>query len=597
MPRIWAITSSNRLCHDCECDRGSSAYSRLKSDFAQFIHRPHLRPFLANCTPTSARDELRIDQLRVLPEFQHWNDPVFGKENIDYDLWLISTGRTTLDGLFRRGAVGTPLAQLTGTTKEPFLTCTATRCINRLFKGLGNQLDWTDDESEDSESNNKRAREAQIALPLAHMPRCNSAMHHFSYDFDTDYPKAKKRNYGFRSTWNDVLRAASIYHVLLGTRGNIPVTCPPPRGFPNLCDFTAPLDLDMSFVRTLPEFRHWKDDISGSDAERRDVDLLNTGKISLVYLFLRGTVYTKWYRVIEGITGSENRHAYKRLEKLAGQRYEEYDAEVYQVDDDFAEVARVHRWDQLRMRRRIAAQKSAPRALSPRRPMSPAVLNDRPRDCYTPGYTPTFNSGRSSASDTHFGPARHPLREHSPPVSPRNKPMRGTIRASSGPSKPAELEFGDMPAIQVCRQAVTEAGPSTQPQPARAAEPSLSEEDVCQLAEKMFEEHLVRCKEETCEPGRMHTEAASSTRPISDPIFEVKTSDVVSFSSTGNDATQDPRSEPGLDTQRRLAAEYKARYERARARVEGTDESKVGGEDIPGSTGGEGKGKEPLRDI
>lgn len=580
----WTITSDDTLRDDCAT--GQSEYehmrSRAKSNLAQFIYCPQLRPYLAAvCTPMNEYDELRIEQLRALPEFQHWNDPRSGKANIVHDLWLMSTGRQTLEDLFRRGPAGTREERLRKIVETPLRAYTVTRRDNRRSKDLGDQLSWSDEESEHSKSSNRRWQHAQHTTSSKYQPHYSPNMVPIIYNRVTDFHMGKRPNCGPRSSWNDILRAASFHEHFIDTREDSLVTDPPPTGFLDLYYFTMPLNLDTSFMRTLPEFRHWNDAGYGGEAELKDLELFKTGNRSLVYLFLRGAVYPWWYPAIERLIKFENQDAYMRLSKLAGVKHGAFDAEVFKVKDDFRDVARVYLQDQFRIRSRVAERQSARRPAFSRQPASnsPVSSNTRPRDRYTPNHTSTFNGKRDSDSDTCFLPARRQAREQTPPVSPRTKPMPSRTYSHGGASKHTELKFGDMPAIQIRRQMVTEAGPSRQPQQTLCTELR----DLERLKKNMaVYDRLAADHRAQYEQARATIEGTDKFRVGSGDIAiasggegKGKKRDAVSFQYTDND-TKDPRS------QGHLAAERKTRYERTHAKVRETDGF---------------KGKEPMRDI
>jgi len=483
--------------------------------------------------------------------------------------------------------------RLRETDEKPLWACTVTRRKNCRSKDLRDRLSWTDDESEDSKSSNKHWRHAQDTTSSKFQPLSFPNIVPIIYNRVTDFHTGKRPDYGPRSSWNDVLRAASFHENYIDTREDSLVTGPPPTGFLDLCYFAMPLDLDMSFMRTLPEFRHWKDAGYGGEAELKDLELFKTGNRSLIYLFLRGAVYPWWYQAIERIIKFENKDAYKRLSELAGLKRGAYDAEVLKVEDDFEDVARVYLRDQFRLRSRVAARQSARRPAFSRQPASSASSNTRPRDRYTPNHTSTFNGKRYSDSDTCFLPARRQARKQTPPVSPRTKPIPSRAYSHGGASKHTELKFGDMPTTQIRRQMVTEAGPSRQPQYTSAAKSSTEIRDLELLKKNMaIYDRLAADYRAQYEQARAKVEGTDKFGVGSGDVAESaggegkgKKPDAVSFPYTDND-TKDPRSQRGLDLQDHLAAEHKTRYERAHAQLRGTDGLKD-----------KGKGKEPMRDI
>lgn len=270
-----------------------------------FSHRQYLRPEpAADYIPRGPHGKSSFEQYQFLKGYLRWDDPKYGMARFNRDLRLVSTGRETVDSFIRRGPLGTRELQPVGPSEGFLSAYMARRHRERQFRRGGDRKNWTDDETDDIEGSDRYYGRAQDGISPKITPRNYTDKWLFSYNFDTDYPKAKKRAYGLRSSWNDILQAASQSRLGVGEGGWKPATCPPPISLPYLSRLTL---LNLDVLRYQPELSHWRDKVSGELAEEKDLALLRSGQVSLLYLYLRGPVYLRWHTAVLGTPGFKYR--------------------------------------------------------------------------------------------------------------------------------------------------------------------------------------------------------------------------------------------------------------------------------------------------
>ena len=125
-----------------------------------------------------------------------------------------------------------------------------------------------------------------------------------------------------QTTCNDIVHAT--HQPSLEAEGNRPTTLPHPPNFPR----TVPIHragYDTDFLRTLPEFAHWRDPDFGAEAFGYDAYMLRA-RLPLVELLQRGVVTAEWYDtcvplgVLEGRQRELEEEARKYREAICGFR-------------------------------------------------------------------------------------------------------------------------------------------------------------------------------------------------------------------------------------------------------------------------------------
>ena len=94
-----------------------------------------------------------------------------------------------------------------------------------------------------------------------------------------------------QTTCNDIVHAT--HQPPLEAEGNRPTTLPQPPNFPRTVPIHRP-GYDTDFLRTLPEFAHWRDPDFGEEAFGYDAYMLRA-QLPLVELLQRGVVTAEWY--------------------------------------------------------------------------------------------------------------------------------------------------------------------------------------------------------------------------------------------------------------------------------------------------------------
>jgi hypothetical protein len=107
--------------------------------------------------------------------------------------------------------------------------------------------------------------------------------------------------------WNDILIAGSELPL---PNAWYPITSPPPPGLPG---YNHMAKINMTFLRSQPEFEHWSNPDFGAEVENQDLDLLRSGRIPMVGLFQRGPKCPIWY---EGLREAEKVKAEDVREKM-----------------------------------------------------------------------------------------------------------------------------------------------------------------------------------------------------------------------------------------------------------------------------------------
>jgi hypothetical protein len=202
---------------------------------------------------------------------------------------------------------------------------------------------------------------------------CSDPQEESSTDPQKEIDKAARPSSNHQTTWNDILRAT--HERPLEADGDRPITSPPPPNFPNPI-FVRHTGYDTAFLRTLPEFAHWNDSSFGEEAFSYDDDMLMSGQISIIDLFLRGAVTMKkwmaWYdRNIplnlpdEGREWELEEEAVGYRELICGYRVVDFQMGGYKrfFEDELERVERtLKRCKWRRMRQLWKAERAAARA-------------------------------------------------------------------------------------------------------------------------------------------------------------------------------------------------------------------------------------------